>query len=71
MKGLLATLQSLDALVSDRLAQGVLFEQLAEIPFRSGLFKLRGIADPEFSSSAKDWLAEIEESLRSIEVVVR
>jgi V/A-type H+-transporting ATPase subunit A len=71
MKGLLETLRSLDTLVSERLAQGVLFEQLAEVPFRTGLFSLRTIPDPEFSSSARKWLSEIQETLRSIEVVVR
>jgi len=71
MKGLLETLRSLDTLVSERLAQGVLFEQLSEVPFRTGLFRLRGIPDTEFSSSARKWLEEIQDTLSSIEVVVR
>ncbi|NLI95607.1 MAG: V-type ATP synthase subunit A, partial [Synergistaceae bacterium] len=71
MKGLLETLRHLDALVSERLAQGVLFEQISEIPLRTGLLRLRGIPDLEFPSSAEAWLAEIQGILGSIEVVVR
>ena len=71
MKGLLETLRTLDSLVSKRLGQGVLYEQFSDLPFRSGLLKLRGTPDEDFSGCAARWLDETGESLNLIEVVIR
>lgn len=71
MKGLLETLRTLDILVSKRLGQGVLYEQFSDLPFRSGLLKLRGTPDTDFSGCAASWLEETGESLNLIEVVIR
>jgi len=71
MKGLLETLRALDILVSKRLGQGLLYEQFSDLPFRSGLLKLRGTPDEDFSGCAASWLDETGESLNLIEVVIR
>jgi V/A-type H+-transporting ATPase subunit A len=71
MKGLLETLRTLDILVSKRLGQGVLYEQFSDLPFRSGLLKLRGTPDADFSGCAASWLEETGKSLNLIEVVIR
>lgn len=71
MKGLLATMQTLDEMVRERLQQGVLFEQFSDLPFRAGLLRLRGTPDPEFEGEAAEWTLATGEDLGKIEVVVR
>jgi V/A-type H+-transporting ATPase subunit A len=71
MKGLLATMRTLDEMVRERLQQGVLFEQFSDLPFRAGLLRLRGTPDPEFEGEAAEWTLATGEDLGKIEVVVR
>jgi V/A-type H+-transporting ATPase subunit A len=71
MKGLLETLRALDVLVSERLKEGLIYEQFSELPLRAGLLRLRGTPDEDFPGLAARWLDETKESLDRIEVVVR
>ena len=71
MKGLLKTMRTLNTLVISRLEEGILYDQLSEIPFRTGLLKLRETPDAEFCDVSDAWLERMKDSLNSIEVVVR
>lgn len=71
MKGLLETFRAIDRTVSEKLAQGVVFEQFSSIPLRADLLKLRGIPDADFAETATRWLENTKGSLDGIEAIVR
>lgn len=71
MKGLLEALEALDILVSNRLEQGVLYDQFSDLPLRAGLLKLRGTPDADFTERASRWFEETKLNMERIEVVVR
>ena len=71
MKGLLETFRAIDRTVSEKLAQGVVFEQISSIPLRADLLRLRGIPDADFAETATRWLENTKGSLDGIEAIVR
>lgn len=71
MKGLLETFRAIDRTVSEKLAQGVVFEQVSSVPLRTDLLKLRGVPDADFAETAARWLENTRGSLDGIEAIVR
>ena len=67
----LSLLIACDAAARDALARGVLFEQIARLPVRAGLLRLRELPEESMRTGGDEWIKELTRELEGIEVIFR
>ena len=70
-KAFLQILRRLDETVRPFFSRGILFEQVAELPIRTGLLKLRALQDGDMESSGETWCDSLGRQLEGMEVIPR